>query len=73
MENFSTPYGASSQPFNNESEYYYVHETTKVHQQHIPNPNQVVQHQLLLGVNRVIRAIPLCFLTTFGDIIQDYS
>jgi hypothetical protein len=47
MESFSTPLGASSQPFNNESDDYYVHETTQVHQQHIPNANQVVRHQLL--------------------------
>ncbi len=33
METFSTPLGASSQPFNNESDDYYVHETTQVHQQ----------------------------------------
>jgi hypothetical protein len=33
MESFSTPPGASSQPFNNESDDYYVNETTQVHQQ----------------------------------------
>jgi len=73
MENFSTPPGISSQPFNNESDYYYVHGITKMHQQQIPNPNQVVQHQLLPGVNRVTLAILISFFITFGEIFLEYS
>jgi hypothetical protein len=73
MENFLTPPGTSSQPFNNESDYYYVHEITKMHQQQIPNPNQVVQHQPLPSVNRITLAIFVSFLITFGEIFLEYS
>jgi hypothetical protein len=44
-----------------------------MHQQQIQNPNQVVEHQLLSGVNRVTLAILVYFLITFGKIFLEYS